>query len=151
MLKLGQNEVSLHQWLSKWYMNESTKMCTIPSLPTIQIHSREMTTFLVFWNVMFCEQLNSNAYFQYLILCLIFDHRKCSDFSMKLVWKTIVFTKIFKYFLMPSVSLHSGYVFTLWHETRFLDIALDSKWNNLSHSCFCSLFFLLVWMYLFWF
>ena len=52
---------------------------------------------------------------------------------------------------MPSISLCSGYVFTLWHKTRFFNIALDSKWNSLSHSYFCSLFSLLIWMYLFWF
>ena len=110
-----------------------------------------MATFLLFWNVMFYEQLNSNTYFQYSILCLSYDHRKCSDFSMKLNWKIIVFREIFKYFIMPYISQHSGYVFTLWHKTRFLVIALDSKWNILSYSCFCSLFFLLIWMYLFWF
>ena len=109
-----------------------------------------MTTFLVFWNVMFCEHLNSNTLFQDLILCWSFDHRKCSDFSIKLVLKIIVFTEIFKYFVMPNISLHSGYVFTMCQEMRFLDIALDSKWNILSQSCFCSLFSLLIWMYWFW-
>ena len=69
---------------------------------------------------------------------------------MKLVLKNIVFTEIFKYFITPNFSLHSGYVFRIWQETRFLDITLDSKWNILSQSCFCILFSLLVWMYWLW-
>ena len=64
--------------------------------------------------------------------------RKCSDFSMKHIWKNIVFTEIFKYFIMPSISLRSVCVFTLWYKTTFLGIAPDSEWNSLSHRCFCT-------------
>ena len=69
---------------------------------------------------------------------------------MKLVLKNIFFTAIFKYFVIPNILLCSGYVVTMWQEMRFLDVTLDSKWNILSQSCFCSLFSLLIGMYWFW-
>ena len=122
--------------------------------------------YLSFENL--CNSLQRNDYFsgvlkcnvflafkfQYIIpwfdLCWSFDYRKCSDFSMNLVLKNIFITEIFKYFIMTKVSLCSDCVFRLWYKTKFLDIALDSKWNILSHHCFCCLFSLLVWMYWFW-
>ena len=105
-----------------------------------------LSLFLVCSFLTVCEHLNSNTWFQDFILCWNCDHKKCWAFNMKLVMKNLFITEIFKYFVMSKVLLCSDCVFTLWLGPRFLDIPLDSKWNDLFHSYFCCLF---VWMYWF--
>ena len=139
---------------------EANTIANVWPLKISTSNSIEMVTFLVFSNVLFCEDWNFGTKFQDLILCWSCEYTKCMDFEVKLVFRNIMNIVNIEVFQYNHSRQHSFCSFDVTYivcdENKFLHNLLEliicmsflsSQWNSLYLTCFWCLF---ICSFLFW-